>query len=68
MIAASSLKQFRMGNALSAATLMDVHVKLDPVKYFNEWEADPAEYQATAGSLVYIAIATRPDVFFAVSA
>ena len=31
-------------------------------------EVDPAEYQAIVGSLMYVALAMRPDISFAVSA
>ena len=65
---ASILKRFRMENAHGAATPMDVHVKLDLAEHRKEREADPAEYQAIVGSLMYIALATRPDISFTVSA
>ena len=65
---APTLKQFRMENAHGAATPMDVHVKLDLAEHRKEREADPAECQAIVGSLMYIALATRPDISFAVSA
>ena len=43
-------------------------MKLDLAGYRKESEADPAEYQAIVGSLMYIALATKPDISFAVSA
>ena len=49
-------------------TPMDVHVKLGLAEHNKERKADPAEYQAIVGSLMYVALATRPDISFAVSA
>ena len=46
---------------------MDVHVKLDLAEDRKEREADPAEYQATIGSLMSIAFSTRQNISFAVS-
>ena len=47
---------------------MDVHVKLDLAKDRGEREVDPLKYQTIVGSLMYIALETRPDISYAVSA
>ena len=47
---------------------MDAHVKLDLAKDRGEREVDPLKYQTIVGSLMYIALATRPDISHAVSA
>ena len=41
---------------------------LDLAEELGGREVDPKEYQAIVGSLMYIALATRPDIAFAVSA
>ena len=43
-------------------------MKLDLAKDSEEREADPTEYQTIVGSLMYIALATKPDISFAVPA
>ena len=62
------LKRFGMEEANGAATPMNTSVRLDLAEELGEREVDPKEYQATVGSLMYIALATRPDIAFAVSA
>jgi len=56
-----------MEKAYNATTPLDDKVKLDLVTD-TEREADPREYQAIVGSLMYIALAMRPDISFAVAA
>jgi hypothetical protein len=63
----SVLKHFHMKKAYNATTPLDDKVKLDLVNE-TEREADPREYQAIVGSLIYIALATTPDISFAVAA
>ena len=53
-----------MEYAHGAVTPMDVNAK----QRREEETADPTEYQATVASLMYIALATRPEISFAVSA
>ena len=62
------LKQFGMEEASDAATPMNTSVRLDLVEEFGEKEVDLKVYQAIVGSLMYIALATRLDIAFAVSA
>ena len=64
------LKRFGMEGANGVATPMDTNVKLDLAGEHNEREVlvDSKDYQAIVGSLMYIALATRPDIAFAVSA
>ena len=47
---------------------MNTSVRLDLAEELGEREVDPKEYQAVVGSLMYIALATRPDIAFTVSA
>lgn len=60
------LKKFRMDDAKLVATPVDVSSKLvkatDVDKCLNQ-----QEYQSVVGSLLYLAMATRPDIAFAVS-
>ena len=58
----------RHGNAHGAATPMATEIKLDEAEKLGAREVDPAEYQAIVGSLMYLALAARPDISFAVSA
>ena len=47
---------------------MDVHVRLDQVRDREESEVNPLKCQAIVGLLMSIALATRPDISYAVSA
>ena len=63
------LKRFNMQNAHGASTPMDPNVKLDLAEDRGEKELkDINGYQAIVGSLMYAALATRPDILFAVAA
>jgi len=64
----SVLKQFHTEAAHGAATPLDDKVKLDLAEEEEDGEVDPKTYQAIVGSLMYIALATRPDISFAVAA
>jgi hypothetical protein len=64
----SILKGFHMDAAHSAATSLDNKVKLDLAEEEEDGEIDPKSYQVIVGSLMYIALATRPDISFAVAA
>ena len=59
------LKRYGMNEANTSTTPPDVNVKL--VKNDNvSKEVDPVLYQSMVGSLLYIAMATRPDIAHAV--
>ena len=63
------LKRFNMQNAHGASTPMYPNVKLDLAEDRGEKELkDNKGYQAIVGSLMYTALATRPDISFAVAA
>jgi hypothetical protein len=63
------LKQFNMQNAHGASTSMDPNVKLGVADDRGEKELNDINgYQATVSSLMYVALATRPDISFAVPA
>jgi hypothetical protein len=63
------LKRFNMQNAHSASTPIDPNVKLDLAEDRGEKELkDIKGYQGIVGSLMYAALATRPDISFAVAA
>jgi hypothetical protein len=63
------LKRFNMQNAHGASTPMDPNAKLDLAEDHGEKELkDIKGYQAIVGSLMYTALATRPDISFAVAA
>ena len=57
-----------METVQGAATPLDDKVKLDLAEEEEDGEVDPKLYQAIVGSLMYIALATRPDISFAVAA
>jgi hypothetical protein len=58
-----------MHNAHGASTPMDPSVKLDLAEDRGEKERkDITGYQAIVSSLMYVALATRPDISFAVAA
>jgi len=63
----SILKRFHMKTAHGAATPLDDKVKLDLAEEEEDGEVDPKSYQAIVGSLMYITLATRPDISFAVA-
>ena len=63
----SVLKRFHMENAYGASTPIDIHIKLDLDKSCGERKVDPGHYQAIVGSLMYTALATRPDISYVVS-
>jgi hypothetical protein len=63
------LKRFNMQNAYGASTPMDPNVKLDLAEDRGEKELkDIKGYQAIVGTLMYAALATQPDISFAVAA
>jgi hypothetical protein len=57
-----------METAHGAATPLDNKVKLDLAEEEEDGEVDPKSYQAIVGFLMYIALATRPDISFTVAA
>jgi hypothetical protein len=62
------LKQFNMQNAQNVSTPMDPNVKLDLANDRGEKELNNITgYQATVSSLMSGALATRPDISFAVA-
>jgi hypothetical protein len=64
-----NLKRFNMQNAHNVSTPMDHNVKLDLAEDRREEELkDITHYQAIVGSLMYAALATRPNISFAVTA
>lgn len=60
------LYRFRMTDANPVITPMDVNAKLSRVAETDELEED-MPYRELVGCLTYLAIATRPDISFAVS-
>jgi hypothetical protein len=63
------LKRFNMHNAHDVSTPMDSNVKLDLAEDWGEKELKYITgYQAIVGSLMYAALATRPNISFAVAA
>jgi hypothetical protein len=63
------LKQFNMQNAHGASTPMDLNVKLVLAEDRGEKELkDIKGYRAIVGSLMYVALATWPDISFGVAA
>jgi hypothetical protein len=61
-------KPFHMEVAHGAATPLDNKVKLDIAEKEEDGEVDPKSYQAIVRSFMYIALATRSDISFAVAA
>ena len=65
----SILKRFKMQNAPNVSTPLDGNVKLDPAENWGEKELqDIKGYQAIISSLMYMALATQPDISFTVAA
>ena len=62
------LTRFGMEEANGAATPINTSVRPDLPEELGKREVDPKECQAMVESLMYIALATRPDIAFAVSA
>jgi hypothetical protein len=61
-------KRFNMQNAHGASTLMNPNVQLDLAEDWEEQELkDIKGYQAILSSLMYVALATPPDISFAVA-
>jgi len=66
---ATILRRFGMENTHGASTPMDRNVKLDLPEDWGEKELDDiTDYQAVMGSLIYAALATQPDISYAVAA
>jgi len=63
----SMLKSFHLETANAAATPLDDNVKLDLAEEQEDGEVDPKSYQGMVGSLMFIALATRLDITFAVA-
>ena len=57
-----------MESAHRAATQMATDVRLGEAEKLGAREVDPSEYQAIVRSLMYVALAMRPDISFVVSA
>jgi hypothetical protein len=63
------LKRFGMEHSHSVLTPMDPNVKLDLAEDRGEKELENiTDYQAVVGSLMYTALATQPDISYAVAA
>jgi len=63
------LELFNMQNAHNVSTPMDSNVKLDLAEDRGEKELDDIKgYKAIIGLMMYAALATRPDISFAVAA
>ena len=61
----SILVKYRMTEANIVSTPIDLSVKLQKDDKHSK-QADPVLYQSIIGSLLYAAIATRPDIAYAV--
>lgn len=62
----SFLQKFEMDMAKPVATPVDTSTKLLKTMDNNEY-VDQRQYQSAIGSLLYLSVATRPDIAFAVS-
>lgn len=60
--AAKVIKRFGMENSNPVSTPLEPHLQLEPAP-----ERGPEPYQEVIGSLMYLAVATRPDLAYAVS-
>ena len=63
----SILEKYNMANANPVSTPMDINVKLEKDDSYSK-PVDTVLYQSMIGSLLYAAIATRPDIAHAVGA
>ena len=61
------LRKYKMDNANPVATPADANVKLKKIDGVSK-PVNPSTYQSMVGSLLYAAMATRPDIAQAVSA
>ena len=55
------LIKYRMTEAKSVSTPTDLNVRLQKCNSYSK-QVDPLLYQSIVGSLLYAAIATRPDI------
>ena len=60
------LVKYELQNAKVVSTPVDLNVKLVKDDGFSK-KVDPSRYQSMVGSLLYVAIATRPDIAHAVA-
>jgi len=66
---ATILRQFDMEHTHRISTPMDPNVRLDLAEDWGEKELeDIIDYQAVVGSVMYAALATRPEISYAVTA
>ena len=60
------LKKFSMQNSKPTSMPVDVNTKLGPATDQDE-PVKQSEYQSAVGSLMYLAVSTRPDITYAVN-
>ena len=60
------LKKFNMQNSKPTSTPVDVNTKFEPATDQDK-PVKQSEYQSAVGSLMYLAVSTRPDITYAVN-